>query len=243
MVPVGLAEMESSGVEAVPFTRMAEFLRLLAHDVRNDLNAVDLLTAYIRDMAEEPGVRGELDQLRTAIRYGSERMQRLARAFQTPDPEKFPIPVGVLVEDVRARVERMHPEVFSRVEWEGIPGERVLSVDVGLMGEAFCELIENAASFAADGAAVVFRVDFPGPGGVHFVLEQRLAETLVHMSGECELWGRKPFVSARRGHYGLGLFRVRRVLEAHGTGVRFVPDRQRGVLETRVEFDRGGEGA
>ena len=47
---------------AVSFETIAGFLRLLSHDVRNDLNAVDLLTAYIQDISGAGSIRGELDQ-------------------------------------------------------------------------------------------------------------------------------------------------------------------------------------
>jgi signal transduction histidine kinase len=232
-----VVDVESQSAEVVPFTRMAEFLRLLAHDVRNDLNAVDLLTAYIRDIAAEPGVRGELDQLRTAIRYGSERMQRLARAFQNPDPEKFPIPVQILVEEFQSRFEQAHPDVAKRVRWEEIPGEGVLSADVVLLGEAVCELLENAAAFSPAEAELVFRVEL-ARHRMSFVVEQPLGNE----PGNWEEWGRKPFVSARRGHYGLGLFRVRRLLEALGASLVYVPEPFRGVLQSRVEFSWEGGG-
>lgn len=228
-----VVEGESHAVEAVPFTRMAEFLRLLAHDVRNDLNAVDLLTAYIRDIAAEPGVRCELDQLRTAIRYGSERMQRLARAFQNPEPEKFPIPVRVLVEEFQGRVAQVYPEVAQKVRWQKVPEEGILSADVALLAEVFCELLENAAAFSPGDAELVFRMEL-APNQVSFVVEQPLGKGAF--DGDGEDWGRKPFVSARRGHYGLGLFRVRRLLEAQGARLVYVPEPFRDVLQSRVEF-------
>jgi signal transduction histidine kinase len=232
---MGPGEVVDTGMEAVPFPRMAEFLRLLAHDVRNDLNAVDLLTAYIRDIAAEPGVRGELDQLRTAIRYGSERMQRLSRAFQNPEPDRIPIPAAVLIEAIQARLAQADSGLFSRVRWTRVPEEGIVGVDVGLFEEVFRELLENAAAFSEPDAGVVFRVEVFAEE-VHFIVEQNLEEL---PRGFAE-WGKKPFVSTRRGHYGLGLFRVRRVLEAHGADLVFEAHPSRRVLEARVEFGRAG---
>jgi signal transduction histidine kinase len=216
---------------------MAEFLRLLAHDVRNDLNAVDLLTAYIRDIAAEPGVRGELDQLRTAIRYGSERMQRLSRAFQTPEPEKFFIPVSVLTGDFQERFRNANREVFARVHWADTAVVESLCVDVDLMMEVFSELLENAAAFSRPDSDLFFGVR-KMDGGVVFVVGQPAEEVFT----DCESWGKRPFVTSRRGHYGLGLFRVRRLLEAHGAQLRFVPSRTHRALEARVEFIATGGG-
>jgi K+-sensing histidine kinase KdpD len=219
-------------MEDVPFPRMAQFLRLLAHDVRNDLNAVDLLTAYIRDIAAEPGVRGELDQLRTAIRYGSERMQRLSRAFQNPEPDKFPIPVRVLVENFQMNLAQASPQGFERIRWREIPEEGVLSVDATLLEEVLNELVENALAFSAEDAGLEFGVEVAGCG-VCFVVEQPAGHALC---GDAKEWGRQPFVSTRRGHYGLGLYRARRLVEALGAGLEFVGEPQRGVLQSRVEF-------
>jgi two-component system sensor histidine kinase RegB len=231
-----VAERGSAGLEDVPFSRMAQFLRLLAHDVRNDLNAVDLLTAYIRDLAAEPGVRGELDQLRTAIRYGSERMQRLSRAFQNPEPEKFPIPLRVLVENFQKNTAQNSGVSIARMRWKETPAEGVLSVDSVLLEELLHELVENALAFSAEDGTVEFRVE-ESASGLVFVVEQELAETLCGEPGE---WGKQPFTSTRRGHYGLGLFRARRLVEALGGSLHFVAEPFRGVLQSRVEF--GWEG-
>jgi hypothetical protein len=46
--------------------------------------------------------------------------------------------------------------------------------------------------------------------------------------------------SSRRSHYGLGLYRVRRVLQALGASLRFFHDLERGVLQTEVFFPGTG---
>lgn len=221
---------------AVSFETIAGFLRLLSHDVRNDLNAVDLLTAYIQDISGAEPIRGELDQLRTAIRYGSERMHRLSRAFDIPRIEAIEIPVHVLIEDLRSRMMASKPEADARLLWNVEDENANIYVDPTLALEVFCELTDNALAFSTHESSVSVRV-FRNEGDVFsWCFEQGMHEAPLHP----DQWGRVPFLSARRGHYGLGLFRARRIIEAHKGSIEFSHDRRTERLSTVVHLPGGG---
>lgn len=222
---------------AVSFETIAGFLRLLSHDVRNDLNAVDLLTAYIQDISGAEPIRGELDQLRTAIRYGSERMHRLSRAFDVPRIESLELPVHVLIEDLRSRVLACKPEAEARLVWSVEDENASIDLDPTLALEVFFELVDNALAFSAHDSAVSVSVSRSEDDVLCWRFEQAMKDPPSHP----EQWGRVPFLSARRGHYGLGLFRARRIVDAHKGAIEFSHDRRTERFSTVVCF-AGGTG-
>ena len=225
---------------AVSFETIAGFLRLLSHDVRNDLNAVDLLTAYIQDVSGAESIRGELGQLRTAIRYGSERMHRLSRAFDTPRVDAIELPLHVLMDDLRAQMLLAKPEIEPRLQWRIEDENTNVFVDPTLAMEVFRELADNALAFSAHDSIVHLIVHLMVTGNEAHCLEWRFAQNLKEPISNPDNWGRSPFLSDRRGHYGLGLFRVRRIVEAHKGSLEFVHDRKTEILSAVVRFPLEG---
>lgn len=211
--------------------RLEAFLRQLSHDVRNDLNAMDLLTSYVEDLQPEGSVREALSQLHDSVRYGSQRMQRLSRAVQICDPEWIPYPSDLLFEDVRARYKLDRPEVFERTNWERLGARVVVAVDPGLVMEALLELLDNALGFSPSGTSVRVFVE----SQEHGVL-WRIEQVADKCPADISQWGRRPLESTRSSRYGLGLFRVRRIVEAHNANLNFFhqPDGQ--LLVTEVWF-------
>ena len=219
---------------AVSFETIAGFLRLLSHDVRNDLNAVDLLTAYIRDISGAESIRGELDQLRTAIRYGSERMHRLSRAFDAPRVEAIELPVHILIDDLRAQMIAAKPELQTRLHWRVEEEDANICVDPTMALEVFRELTDNALAFSPYDSVVSISV-LTGEGDVFkWCFEQGMKDA----PSNPDQWGRVPFLSSRRGHYGLGLFRARRIIEAHKGSIDFLHDSGTQKLSSVVRFPR-----
>ncbi len=207
------------------------FLRQLSHDVRNDLNAMDLLISYAEDLGAGEKAGDVLEQLHGAIRYGSQRMVRISRAFQVPAPDCIPYPLDLLFEDLRDRLSVEHPEFSGRLRWAYSGKSCRALLDPVLALEAMTELLQNAAAFSPQDAAV--EVTAFGDGVRAFWCIHQ--SSILAPKGMQE-WGRRPLESSRRAHYGLGLFRVRRVLEALGATLEFTQDKERGVLRTEVCF-------
>jgi signal transduction histidine kinase len=94
---------------------------------------------------------------------------------------------------------------------------------------ALTELFRNAFQFRGDGGKIEA---YAGTDEGEFVVE--ICEQKPAPATPPEHWGEEPFVSTRRSGYGLGLFRVRRSVSAHGGELGFSYDCARGLLKSRV---------
>jgi signal transduction histidine kinase len=207
------------------------FMRQLSHDVRNDLNAMDLLISYAEDLGAGEKAGSALEQLHGAVRYGCQRMVRISKAFQLPVPDSIPYPMDLLFEDLRDRLSVEMPELSSRLRWVYSSGPCSALVDPALFLEAMTELMQNAAAFSAQESPV--HVEARGDsGGVFWTIGQSAPLPFDGM----QKWGLRPLESSRRAHYGLGLFRARRILSALDASLDFVHDLEDGVLRTEVSF-------
>jgi K+-sensing histidine kinase KdpD len=119
------------------------------------------------------------------------------------------------------------------VEWA--PDEEPISiaVDAMLVLEALSELLDNACGFSPAETPVHLRV-VSSEEGVVWSIEQHspAPPSLV------DQWGLTPLVSTRRGHYGLGLYRARRILHAHRASVAYRYDQGRQKVIAEVCFPR-----
>ncbi len=234
--PASTAGVNAAGVAGGVSVELVDaFLRQLSHDVRNDLNAMDLLISYAEDLGAGEKAGAALEQLHGAVRYGSQRMVRISKAFQIPMPDRIPYPVDLLFEDLRDRLSVERPELSGRLRWV-FSGEPCLALlDPVLVLEAMTELLQNAAAFSAPEEPV--HVAAQGDGdGAFWRVEQSAPLPVKGM----QQWGLRPLESSRRAHYGLGLFRVRRILQALGARLTYSHDLERGVLRSEVFFPGTG---
>jgi K+-sensing histidine kinase KdpD len=236
--PVSAVGVDTAGTGAgavVSIELVDAFLRQLSHDVRNDLNAMDLLISYAEDLGAGEKAGAVLEQLHGAIRYGSQRMVRIARALQVPSPDCIPYPVDLLCEDLKDRLSVERPELSGRLRWAFSGNPILVLLDPVLVLEAMTELLQNAAAFSSQDEPVQVVLD-TAEEGVFWRITQSAPLPLKGMHH----WGLRPLESSRRSHYGLGLYRVRRVLQALGASLRFFHDLERGVLQTEVFFPGTG---
>jgi K+-sensing histidine kinase KdpD len=217
--------------ENISVARLEAFLRQLSHDVRNDLNAMELLISYVEYEGSGGDAVNALKQLHDAVRYGAKRMLRVSKAVQEPDLNTILYPADVLHEDLRERLMLQHPELANRISWDGCAVTAVMLVDATLVLEAFTELLDNAAAFSSSAMPVRMSVD-AFRGKVRWRIIQHAEESPLNIGQ----WGRIPLVSTRRSHYGLGLFRVRRILRAHSAVLAFEYDEADQVLVSEVVF-------
>lgn len=223
--------ISDAGLEAVPVHLLESFLRQLSHDVRNDLNAMELLVSYVEYEKSDGDVGSALKQLHDAIRYGARRMLRVSKAVQFPDVDHIPYPADIFLEDLRERVVAERPELALRIQWARSESREVAMVDAGLVLEALIELLDNAAAFSSSEISVQIKVE-SCDSGVKWSIFQHAAECPAGHDS----WGRLPLVSTRRSHYGLGLFWVRRVLKAHRASLAFVYQSVEKKLVTEIVF-------
>lgn len=200
-----------SRTPAIPplaFDRVAAFIRLITHDVRNGLNAIDLQSAYLSEIAGEPEVREELGKLREIVGNVTRSMQALSSSFAEVRPSLLNYPARELASAFQEKAAKDHGQA---IEWNlSLEGEEI-ELDFNLLTFALQELVNNASHFREgegpirfsarrEGEQIVFEVAQPGP----------------QPAGDPQQWGREPLASTRRGAYGLGLFYVRRILDVLG---------------------------
>ena len=88
----------------------------------------------------------------------------------------------------------------------------MLRIDPEMTILALLELLANASHFRADNSKTVIKASAQGAAVCVTLREHCLHPPAVAP----EDWGLQPLLSTRRGAYGLGLFRVRRIVELQG---------------------------
>ncbi len=226
---------ESSDPE-VPLSRVATFIRQVTHDVRNDLNSMDLQAAYAVELNTDPEAIEEVRRIRQLIQQTAKRLQALSANFQLTQPNLVTYSAKIFVEDLRDRLTKTFPEQMPGVEWKVSLGDEMISIDIEMVFGALVEIFRNAFQFREAGQPILASV-FVSNG--RMVLE--LDEGKAAVASDPATWGKSPLVSTRRGGYGLGLFRTRRVLEVHGGEITASHDSARARLTTRVSLPLASE--
>ena len=213
----------------IPLSRIATFVRQVTHDVRNNLNSLDLQAAYVTELISDPEASAEVKRIRALIQTSARQLQALSANFQNSSVNLVTYTARILVEDLKDRVLKTFPEEAPKVTWEVELKEETLEVDVEAFFGALMELFRNAFQFKVEGQPISVRASEEKG---FFVLE--LTEGKPAPATAPETWGTEPFVSSRRSGYGLGLFRVRRAIKAHGGELSIFYDSTRAVLGSRV---------
>jgi K+-sensing histidine kinase KdpD len=213
----------------IPMPQVVKFIRQLAHDLRNHLNAAELQSAYLAEIAENNEVRDEIKRLRGMIAQVGANLQQLTAALSQPRLTQMPYAARDLIQDLRQKLAADFPEETGQIEWEEAVGDATVNVDPQLLLPAFAELFNNAfrherASGPISAAA--------GLADGHFVFT--LSEPKRNFARSTEDWGREPLLALGQGHYGLGLHRSRATVEAHGGKFAARHDDKTGSLVTTV---------
>jgi two-component system sensor histidine kinase BaeS len=194
----------------VPWNDAVRFIRQFSHDLRNNLNAIELQSTYVGELAENPELKSEIKRLREMISGLTSTLQKLSRAVGEVEPNRIPYRASEFIDDLRKQIVHAFPDKRSEIVWNVQPGDAVLDIDPQLLQETFIELFGNAFQHdRADGELVV-------TGGIdkgRFILT--LAEPKPRFELSTKNWGREPLRRISKGHYGFGLHRVRVIMEAH----------------------------
>src|SRR5215470_16091480 len=76
----------------VPWTDMVRFVRQLSHDLRNDLNAIELQSAYIGELTQDQELTSEIKRLRDVVTGMNSTLQLLSRAGSELAPKVVTYP-------------------------------------------------------------------------------------------------------------------------------------------------------
>jgi K+-sensing histidine kinase KdpD len=195
----------------VPWTDTTSFIRQLSHDLRNDLNAIELQSAYLDELGKNEEFKTEIKGLREMVSRLASTLQRLSRVIGEVSPTLIPYRATDLMEDMRAKIEHDFPKESREITWDIQLGHTMLNVDPQLLQEAFMEFFANAFLHDRGKGPILARARVDNNEFL-FTLQEPKAQFEL----STENWGREPFRKISQRHYGLGLNRVRSIIEAHG---------------------------
>ena len=213
----------------IPLPTVVRFVRQLSHDLRNNLNAAELQSAYLKEIAEDAEVKEEIQRLRGMLSEMGGSLQKLTGLLAPPKLNEMTYASSDLMEDLRAKAAKEFGDDASAFQWDVSGGAAVLNIDPHLLLEAFLELLRNALRHGrGDGSISVSG----GANGGEFVVTLREPKTGFDLS--TKEWGREPFHTVKHGHYSLGLHRARSIIEAHRGTLKADYDREASVLVTTI---------
>jgi K+-sensing histidine kinase KdpD len=208
---------------------VVRFFRQVSHDLRNQLNAVELQSAFISELTTDPELKEEIGRLRKMISDCGNALQKLSTRLNPPSPNLTAYAAGDLVDDLKARIGKEFPSQAQSVEWTDDAKDAQVSVDPQLLQEALLELFRNAFEHQAAGSSLVFHARTEGDSLVLTLYEPKAEFNLA-----TEKWGREPLRNVNRGHYGLGLNRARTIVEGHDGKLRAQHDSTQSRLITSI---------
>jgi K+-sensing histidine kinase KdpD len=213
----------------VPWGHLVQFVRQLSHDLRNNLNAVELQSAYISELAEDAELKNEIGRLREMVAQVGTNLQRLSAALAEVNPVFISYGAADFLTDLKQSVTDKLGDKAAKTTWDVQVGEAGLKIDPQLLLQAFLELFTNAFQHQpGEGTpAVKARIETDR-------LVFTLREPKTHFNLSTEDWGREPLRKVTQGHYGLGLSRARAILEAHKGKLTAQFDPAASVLLTTV---------
>jgi K+-sensing histidine kinase KdpD len=213
----------------VPWSDTVRFVRQLSHDLRNDLNAIELQSAYIAELTQDQELTSEIKRLREVVAGMNSTLQLLSKAVGEVAPNLITYPADEFLTDMRTQIERKFPKENHEITWDVQVQDGSLNIDPQLFQELFVELFANAFQHDRDNGALVARARI-SDGRFLFSLHEPKAV----FSSDTQNWGREPLHNIRQRHYGLGLNRVRAIIEAHNGELQAQYDPKAATLVSTV---------
>jgi len=195
----------------VRWSDTVRFVRQLSHDLRNDLNAIELQSAYIAELTQDQELTTEIKRLREVASGMNSTLQLLSRAVGEVAPNLVTYPAVEFLTDMRTQIARRFSKENHEITWDVQVQNGMLNIDPQLFQEVFVELFANAFQHDPGKGALVARARI-SDGRFLFSLHEPKAA----FSSNTQNWGREPLHNITQRHYGLGLNRVRTIIEAHG---------------------------
>lgn len=220
----------------VPWSDAVRFIRQLSHDLRNDLNAIELQSAYIGELTQDQELTSEIKRLREVVSGLNSTLQLLSRAVGDVTPNLVTYPASEFLADMRTQIERSFPKENHEITWDVQLQDEILNIDPQLFQQVLVELFANAFQHDRGKGAMIARARISNG---RFVFS--LHEPKTGFSSNTQNWGREPFHNIRQRHYGLGLNRVRAIVEAHGGELQAEYDPKAGTLVSTMALPTSSE--
>src|SRR5437667_12031714 len=84
---------------SVAWPDVVNFVRQLSHDIRNNLNAVELQSAYLAELTEEAEIKNEIQRLREMVSGIGISLQRLTTSLSQANPNLITYLATVIVDE------------------------------------------------------------------------------------------------------------------------------------------------
>jgi K+-sensing histidine kinase KdpD len=223
------SQQPGNDAPGVPWPDMVKFVRQLSHDIRNNLNAVELQSAYLAELATEGEMKTEVQRLREMISQIGISLQRLTAGLSQANPNLISYPAADFIEDLKQKLAKEFPDNAAKVTWDVQLKDATLQIDPQLVQQAFLELFGNAFQHERNIKSITAKAYI---NNNRFVFELREPKARFELS--TENWGREPLRNVSQGHYGIGLNRARSIAEAHGGDFRAEYDRKTSTLITTL---------
>ena len=98
------------GSQSITWSDAVHFIWQLTHDLRNDLNAIELQSAYIEELGKSEEVKNEIKRLREMVSRLASTLQRLSRAVGEVKPNLIPYPACDFMQDLRGKIDHDFPK-------------------------------------------------------------------------------------------------------------------------------------
>lgn len=196
---------------SVPWADTVRFVRQLSHDLRNDLNALELQSAYIAELTQDQELQTEIKRLREVVSGLNSTLQRISRAVGEVTPNMVSYRAAEFLADMRTEIERRFSNKGDQINWNVQLQDVMLHVDPQLLQEALVELFANAFRHHRGNGPLLARAEINSDCFLF-----TLHEPKPGFDSATQNWGREPLRYISQRHYGLGLNRVRAIVEAHG---------------------------
>jgi K+-sensing histidine kinase KdpD len=219
----------------IPWADFVRFVRQLSHDLRNHLNAAELQSAYLGELATDDEIKSEIRRLREMMSQLGIVLQKLSANVAPPRPNPISYGATEFVEDVRRKVADLFPKEHSAVEWNVQLPASNLQIDPQLLQEALIELFSNAFRYQSPGKSLQASAGTDRDSFVFTLREQK-----EKLDSSPANWGLEPLRAITQGHYGLGLNRVRAIVELHGGQFDAQYEPKSAILATTIQLPISG---
>src|ERR1700758_2770057 len=103
---------------SVPWSDTVRFVRQLSHDLRNDLNAMELQSAYIAELTQDQELQTEVKRLREVVSGLNSTLQRLSRAVGEVTPNVISYRAPQFLADMRREIECKFSNKNDEINWD-----------------------------------------------------------------------------------------------------------------------------
>src|SRR5262245_17559282 len=121
---------------SVPWRDTVRFIRQLSHDLRNDLNAIELQSAYISELTQDQELQSEIKRLREVVSGLNSTLQRLSKAVGEVRPNMIAYQASEFLADMRTQTDRNFSKERDQITWD-MQAEGMLNLDPQLFQEVF----------------------------------------------------------------------------------------------------------